>query len=127
MMKTLGWLIMALLITMAGCRASESQSTGDSTRSGAQPGLKERFEQTHPDYADSIAICGISEDETLLLFLDKRGGTFLFRKSTDKVQSVNHAKVIVPSMITKITYSEKNASFTLWAGENKALTIGVSK
>ena len=60
---------------------------------------------------------------TMILFLLKRGGTYLFRKTTGEIEPILHAKLILPAQITRFTYSEEDGAFILWAGDRKELSF----
>jgi hypothetical protein len=85
------------------------------------------LKEEHPEHFQSIAVHGENPSGSLLLFLAKRGGTYLFRKDSGDVEAIRHAKLILPSGITRITYSDMERSFILWAGDRYELSIVVGK
>ena len=111
--------IMVLLIgAFSGCKESSSAPHG---ATGAGVGLEQRVDllellkQKYPDQYKDIAIHGTNPDRTLLLFMVKRGGTYLLRRNTGEIETIHHAKLIDSGMITKISY--ENRKFKLWAGD----------
>ncbi len=119
-------IVFLLLGAFSGCMETSSSTLG-ATEIGngmeQQSDILEILKQKYPDYYKDIDIHGTNPDRTLLLFLVKRGGTYLLRRNTGKVEPILHAKLIGSSMINKITY--ENRKFKLWAGDRLELILGV--
>ena len=118
--------IVALLVLLcvSGCHVSDME---DGSTHDQQAEILSRLKQTHPEQFNAMVVYGEDPSGNMLLFLVEQGGTYLFRKDTGKLETIHHAKLVLPSGITRITYSETSGSFTLWAGDRNELEIMVDK
>ncbi len=77
----------------------------------------------YPKLYKDIAVVGISPNDAVLLFVVNKGGTYVYRRGKEqKLEAVHHAKVILPSSITRISYEE--GVFMLWSADKLQLTLG---
>ena len=81
-----------------------------------------KFSRDDPDHFKTMAVHGTNPSGTMLCFRKMNGETFIYRLRSRKSERVEHARLIGPKEVTHITYS--GATFVLWAGNRKLLSIG---
>jgi hypothetical protein len=132
MMKICANLMIAVLLAVfSGCQHGKDAPSvpvvhaQPPTPPEKQTELLALFRQKHPEHFDSMVIYCENPSGNMLLFLVKRGGTYIFQPDSGEVETIHHAKRIQPSQITKIEYQD--GAFNLWASDHIELSIGVSK
>ena len=115
-----------LLTTLSGAgNAAPEKQESNSAGTEVSRGLVDVLKTNHPELYADIAVLGAAPDDTVILFLLKRGGTYVLRNgATQMLEPVYHAKFITPGSIDRITY--ENRAFLLWSGEELQLRLAVS-
>ena len=105
-----------------GCGQAEVPATTDGDVVIPQARLIDIVRTKYPELYKDIAVQGVAPDDVVLLFLVKRGGTYVYRRGEgQELEVVHHAKAIMPSSITRITYEDR--AFKLWSGDKLQLTL----
>ena len=96
-----------------------------------RPEIMAQFEAKQPEISKTVEVCGANPAGTLLCFRARQGGTYIYRARTGKVERIDHAKLLLPGQVTRITYKPaaegRPSTFLLWAREYCVLEIGVGE
>lgn len=104
------------------CNGTETPDSDLRSVDNSQTRLIEILQTTHPELYKDIAVQGATPDDTAILFLVNKGGTYVLRRGAGQMpEIIHHAKIISPNSITRITY--KDRAFMLWSGDQLQLTL----
>ena len=100
-------------------------STGGKASDEQEAKLLSLLKQKHPAHYQNIAVYGSNPSGTILLYLVRPEGTYLFRKRSRESEEMLHALAFPSGQITKFIWHDDH--FYLWAGTRFKLRIGVGK